>query len=128
MLTATQLVRHLEAGELLPPELRSGFESARLDRDWVWVFDDGGIKAVLVVAPAHGVCHVMRVCATHDAPKTAILRLLREARLEARDRGYVGIIVFLEASTKADMKLARIAEKFGLKALPRIGFWCGGKL
>jgi hypothetical protein len=128
LLVETQSVRHLVFLETLPVELRSGFEAVKLDPEWVWVYEHEGIKAVLICVPCHGVVHLLRISSTPDAPKTAVLTLLREARKECRERGFMGIIVFLESSTDTDMKLARIAQKFGLKGIPRIGFWCGGKL
>ena len=125
---ATQCVRHLESGESLPPELRSGLEAFKLDGDWVWCYEDGGIKACLVMAPCHGFVHVLRLCAAPDAPPMAVAILLKAARKEVRERGFKAVAVFLEASTKTDIKLARVAEKFEMVGIPRLGFWCAGRL
>lgn len=121
-------MRNLEVGETLPKSLYSGFETLKLEPRWVWVYDDEGIKACLIAAPCHGIVHVLRVCSTPEAPKTAVLMLLRQGIRDVKARGYTGVMVFLEASTEDDMKLSRIAGKFGMVGIKRLGFWCAGKL
>jgi hypothetical protein len=121
-------VRHLESGETLPVELGSGMELLKLDKDWVWLYEDDGIKAGLIAAPAHGIVHLLRIFAVPNAPRWAILLLLREAKREVKARGYTGVIVFLEVGRDTDTKLAKIAGKFGLVGVNRLGFWCAGSL
>lgn len=122
-------VRTLQVGEALPTELDVGFEHAHLEPRWVWVYEDEGrIVGCVVAAPCHGIVHLLVVRATAEAPKDWLLITLRQAIVDVKERGYTGVMVFIEVGRPIDLKLAKLAERFGLKAINRIGFWCAGRL
>lgn len=124
-----QCVRVLRAHEELPKELDVGFEHERIEPEWVWVYEqDGNIKGCLWASPCHGIVHLLGIRALPDVGKGWLYTLFKRAIADVKERGYSGVMVFLEVGRPIDLKLARLAERFGLKAINRVGFWCAGRL
>jgi len=129
MITTTQYtIRHPYPYDSLTGIAWEGMEHLA-NPDWVWVqVDDyGRVVAGLAVAPAHGLVIVLRLWATPDASYMAIRKLLRAAATELRERDIRGWMVMLEASRISELKLSRLALRFGGKAQGFVGFiYAGG--
>lgn len=112
-----------------PESLRPGMNFPKLDPRWAWgAYVAGECVAVLLAADVHGVVFFLKLNALENVEGAVIVKLLREATKQLRERGYSSFITFLDASKAKELKLARIVQRFGGFLLPISGFWAMGKL
>lgn len=128
-MTSTELhyeVRHLHYGEQLPEGVWP--QPDRVDPHYVWVLSDelGRILAVVVAAPAHGTLILLRAWASPLAPTTAMMQLFRQIKKEAPSMGVNTWMVMLSANLEKELKLAKIALRYGGSGHPFIGFIYSG--
>ena len=108
-------VRNYRAGDVIPPELKAGFELiGKLDADWVWVVEEEGqFSGVLIAAPCHGTAVVYRLAVLPGTRVGLLFKLLRAFLADTRERGCVGYITFVDPNIPAQAKLKRIIERTG---------------
>lgn len=107
-------VRNLRHGEDVPDDLFIGFVDEFLTNDLVWVLDHNDrIVAICVAMSAHGWLMILRIAATTDAPKTAILRLMRGVFGEAKRRGINFFMTMLDRDTKEGRSLRKVIMSRG---------------
>lgn len=108
-------VRQMRASDRMPPELRMGFDLlGKLDTDWIWVVEEGGlIRGVLVAAPCHGVAMIYRLALVPGTPLGSLTALLRRFLGDLRARGIRGYLTFVDPESKIQGKLKRIIERAG---------------
>jgi hypothetical protein len=113
--TASIYARHLSPWESLSSELSRGLERlGELDFHWTWVASDGSrILGVLVAAPVHGIALVLKLNMALEAPKTAIIPLLRLFLRDMKERGVKGYLTWFDPSREAEKKFIRIAQRAG---------------
>jgi hypothetical protein len=95
-------VRNLKLDDVVPDELKLGFENApQTAYEWIWVVErDGKIVAMLVTAPAHLVVILLRIKATREAEGLDVRALMIHAFRAFKTRGYKGYLTWLDP-TKA---------------------------
>jgi hypothetical protein len=121
-------VRHPYVNEV-PMDLLVGFESFRIDPEWVWVLVvDGKIKAQMLCANTHGVLTIMRISSLPDAPNGWALTLCRRVFKDCREQGLIAFMAFLSDGKKAERRLMRITERLGGFLVPVTGAWAAGSL
>jgi Acetyltransferase (GNAT) domain len=129
--TATLLARNLRSGEEIPFD--TGLGPLQLDPEWVWVAEyEDQIVAVLVGSEAHGMLLLWRMVSVPEAPKTAILVLLRRVMADARDRGLNFYATFLHAEkeerlTAMQNKLAKLMAHTQAGSVARCGVFVVGR-
>jgi hypothetical protein len=108
------VVRNLHYGEIIPPEFEVGFDKlGMLDRDWVWVLDQGGeIKGILVASPCHQTVVIWRLVGKEP------LKLLRTFGRTVRKLGYQGFMTLLDETSPTQRKLFRIVKRCGGGTMP----------
>lgn len=114
-------LRHLETGMEAYPNV---------DPDWVWVVEgeDGKIAASLFAAPAHGTAILLRLNARDGANPYLVRRLLRAVLQSLKDRGYSMFFSFLDATKVDELKLARIAQRYGCQIVSFSGYIACGRI
>ena len=102
-------------------ELVTGLEPIELDMDWVWVAEKNGQQVCsLVVANCHGIAFLLRLISLPDAPPSMILRLLRKASEECRERGLKGFVSMFDMTGAVEKKLWRIAKRLGAVQIGKV--------
>lgn len=106
-----------------------GWEQLPLDPEWTWVSENShGINGLLIAGYCFPFLLLLRIAVTSTAPPSTPLVLLRQALREARRRGLVGYLTFLEDSAAAEGKLMRIVQRADGEMLPASGVWAFGRL
>ena len=128
--TANEVVKLLWEYDLdILSELDSGMEHyPNIDPDWVWLFQRRGeIVASLFAAPVHGVVFLLRLNAK---PNNAIaIKTLMEAAFKTmRERGFTMFFTFFDATRKEELKLARVAQRYGCQLLAYSGMIAVGRI
>lgn len=128
MATATKLLpmtltRRMREGDAIPTHLGESFlNMPRLDRDWIWLAEhDDHIVGCIIAAPCHGLALILRVKMSDDAPRTALLALLRKFFDDVRARGFIGYLSWFDESSDSESTLRTIAEKLGGLVIERPG-------
>ena len=111
----TVTARLLRPGEKLPEGMVHGIEwLGQLNEQWVWVaIEQGQIVGVLLAAPVHGIALIMKLNMSPQAPKTALVPLLRRFLADAKRRHLKGYITWFDEKQYAERKLLKIAERAG---------------
>jgi len=109
------VIRNLRPADVIPPEFEVGFERlGKLDYDWIWVIERYGvIDGCIVAAPCHGIAFVYRVAMRKDVPKTLLRKLIYGALKDAKARGVVGMMTFLDPSVPVQLKLKKLLVSWG---------------
>jgi len=126
LLTGT-VVRHYQKGDVIPAELRIGFDQlGRLDGEWIWVVEEpcsivmrrgaasqasAVICGVLVAAPCHGVAMIYRLALMPGTSLGKLTALLRRFMDDLLERGYVGYMTFVDPTVPAQAKLRKLIER-----------------
>jgi hypothetical protein len=108
-------VRLMRKGEVIPSGLEAGFDLlGKLDPDWIWVLDVGGVvKGVLVASPAHGAAMIWRISVEPGQSTMAVGKLLRAFLRDIRGRGIAGYLTALSLTREPEKRLAAIIEQSG---------------
>jgi hypothetical protein len=116
-------VRQLSFDDELPDELlNTGLPV--LDPHWCWVAADESDKpfAIAVTSFVHGVLFFWRILSVSPLPSDAspqwLLVLLRAVQENARVRGCVAMVSFLEDKTHAERRFLSILKRAGGGSLP----------
>lgn len=116
-------VRNLEPNEPLPDFADEWFKRC-IDkplpmRDWFWVaIKDGKVVGYLVASPMFGMINFVRFRTLPEAPKAAMLMLLRECFSACRQRGYFAFVGVVNTDIEAERQIIGIARRNGAKQLP----------
>jgi hypothetical protein len=110
-------------------ELDTGMEGyPNIDPDWVWVaWENEKVVASLFAAPAHGVALLLRLNSRAANPMT-LRKLLGVALQSLKERGYNMFFSFLSATEAKELKLARVAQRYGCQLLPFSGYIVCGRI
>lgn len=129
----TRIVRTLRRDEILPEGLNTGFEKTGIYPDWCWVLEvDGKIVACALAMAGHGICFLLRIVATKEAPNYWFVVLLRRLLADCKKRGCRGFTVYFERPKEAhegltvEQKLAKISFKAGCQLIQSDGMWALG--
>ena len=128
--TANDAVKMLWEYDLdILADLNTGMEAyPHVDPDWVWLFQRRDkVVASLFAAPVHGAVFLLRLNAK-PGNGSAIKELLQVAFTSMKKRGYSVFFVFFDATRKEELKLARIAERYGCQLLPYSGYLAIGRI
>lgn len=108
-------VRTLRKGEPMPEHIGEPFlKIASIDPDWIWVAEyEGEVIGIIIAAYCHGFALVLRVKMEPDAPRPALLILLRRFFSDLRKRGLVGYVSWFEDKSYDEQTLRRISESLG---------------
>jgi hypothetical protein len=103
--------------EQIPAALEVGFEQlGHLDREWVWVVENGGvIHGVLLACPCHGCAVIWRISLDPSLNNIAIIRLLRRFLRDVRERGMVGLLTLIDPFKPSQARFQGMLEKVGGK-------------
>lgn len=95
-------------------DLVTGLEPLELDMDWVWVLEkDRKQICAIVVANCHSVAFLLRLVSLPEALPSMVLRLLRTASAECRERGLKGFATMFDLTQPVERKLWNIAKRLG---------------
>lgn len=110
-------------------ELDTGMENyPNLDYDWIWVAEERGrIVASLFAAPAHGIALLLRLNSKAENPMTT-RTLLHQALRDIKGKGYSMFFSFLDATKVNELKLARVAQRYGCQLIPFSGYIACGRI
>lgn len=132
---SSTIARLLRKGESLPSSIVTGFEISGIYPDWCWVIEhDGKIVACCLAMAGHGICFLLRIVATPDAPNYWFVVLLRKVLLDCKTRGCLGFTVYFEspkeenATLTIEQRLARICVKLNCMLIPSSGVWALGSM
>jgi hypothetical protein len=125
--TTTRTLRHGErAPECLAEPL---FLLADLDPDWVWIAEhNGAVVGTVVACGCHGIALILRVRMSENAPRTALLILLRRFFADLRERKCNGYMVWFDPTNESEKVLQVIAEKLGGIVVDRPGIGVASRL
>jgi hypothetical protein len=124
---STITIRNREEGETLPPELMGSLDLFPIDYNWQWVAEyEGEIVGQVLAANVHGILFLFRITAIPSAPKSWVMLAYRRILAEAKERGCMGFMLFLDDCNKQEVKLMRIVQKHGGMLLPSYGAWAFG--
>jgi len=120
-------IRNLRDGEDAP--LDTALLSLKIDPEWCWVaeYDDRVVGCVLA-ANAHGICILLRILAIPPCPPNLPMLLLRQVFRDARKRGCFMWASVLSDHAESEVKLARVAARYGAKLFPFNGVFVAGSL
>lgn len=124
---STLQIRNRYSGEVIPEELMSQLEAMTVDPEWQWIAEyDGKIVGQILAVNAHGMLLVLRITATKEAPKYWTVIGLRKVLRDARERGCIGYLCFLDDRQPQEVKMMRMIQKQGGVLLPVCGVWAAG--
>jgi hypothetical protein len=124
---ATLQIRNRYPGEVIPSELMENLGSMTVDPEWQWLAEyDGKIVGQILGVNAHGILMLIRITATPEAPKYWPVLGLRKVLADARERGCIGYLCFLDDRQPQEVKMMRMIQKQGGILLPVIGVWAAG--
>src|SRR5438132_1622099 len=107
------VTRKMQAGDDFS-HLPSILGPLQLDPAWVWVAEgEGRPVAVLAASSAHGMFVLWRLVAAEDAPKNAVLCVLKHAFQDAREMGLGLFVTMLTGDEQRATKFARILGRKG---------------
>jgi len=121
-------VRHPYLGEPYPDGIWP--DKVHVNPSWLWLLCDdvGTVKMALLAAPVHGLVFIVRLWSAEDAPKFLLRRLLRSFASECLDRGFKAGMTFLSVDQPKEVKLAKLALRYGATGIGFTGFCYGGGL
>jgi len=106
-------VRTLRACDPFPEGFATGYERMPVMKNWVWVAEeDGEIAGLLMAAPMHGLIYLMIFRVRDGAPRTTAFRLLRGCMRESLKRGFNGFFLHVDPTdTEVQRKLIPLVRR-----------------
>jgi hypothetical protein len=105
-------VRTLLASDQFPEGFSTGFEQMPVMKSWVWVAEEDGDPAgVLMAAPMHGLIYLMRICVHQGAPPETAFRLLRACMRDCWHRGFRGFFMHIDPTGTVDRKMIPLVKR-----------------
>lgn len=99
----------MSKGEVLPEELRTGYEGGNCDPDWIFLVErDGKPVGVLVSAPVHIAVMLVRMVTSEYAEVNDARSLLLHFVKTIKERGYNGYFTYLGEDSELEKTLAKI--------------------
>lgn len=105
------MVRHLKPGERLEGHLDVPFPQP--NPDWVWVACDPEPQAVLYGCDMQGIAQLVALRSLPGAPNTVVVTLFCEVMRDLKQRGYKGMMTFLDSAAPAEIKMGRMIKRLG---------------
>jgi hypothetical protein len=124
---STLEIRNRYPGEVIPTELMENLGVMQIDPEWQWLAEyEGKIVGQILGVNAHGILMLLRITSTKDAPKSWAVLGLRKVLRDARERGLIGYLCFLDDREKQEVKLMGLVQRSGGVLLPAYGCWAAG--